>query len=145
VCTDALATSSHLLCMSPFFLVPRVLQWGHDGSNPCGAKSQRSRLGNARAIVWHVPFGRSVRRWSGQVYVLPVVNAEAHCTTEAETGLPPMAHAMCRRIHGSAGPQPMREMWHRSSLRQLLSASSPGVLQKRHPCTWPHYGAQRRI
>jgi hypothetical protein len=35
-----------------------------------------------------VYLGRSARRWSGQVYVLSVVNADALCTLQVETEFP---------------------------------------------------------
>jgi hypothetical protein len=80
--------SSCLLLLSPFSLVPRVLQWGLDGSNPHGAESQRSRLDNTQATVRSVCFGRSALHWSGKVYVLSAVNDEAHCTLEVDIGFP---------------------------------------------------------
>jgi hypothetical protein len=43
---------------------------------------------NERATVRFVYFGRSVHRWSGQVYVLSIVNAGAHYTLEVETEFP---------------------------------------------------------
>jgi hypothetical protein len=70
----------------PWYLVH--YSGGHDGSSPRGAESQRSCLGNAWANVWLVYFSRSTRRWSGQVYILLAVNAEAHCTPEVDIGFP---------------------------------------------------------
>jgi hypothetical protein len=81
------------------------------------AESQRSRLGNVRATVQPMYFGRSACHWSGQVYVSFAVNAEVHYTPEVDIRFPRWS-MLCvvgyvagwaLSCEGSSG-------WHRSSL-----------------------------
>lgn len=101
----------------------------HDGSCPHGAESQWPYLGNARATMWFVHFGRSTRHWSGQVNVLSVVNDEA-CWRSISCFPDDSRHVSQDTRQRRVSPSEGGSGQHRSTLCQLLFTPLLGDLQK---------------
>jgi hypothetical protein len=129
---------------SPWYLTR--YSGGHDGSNPCGAESQRSRLGNVRATVGPctsvvVPAAGVGRYTSCPQLMLRSFYSGGRYRVSL------VVHSMCRRIRGSVGLRLVRGAMVDTALPcdNFFPPPRLAICKKRRPCTWPRYGAQWRI